>query len=251
MGKIKRQKRNLKSLGSNFYWHNKFEDVPEGPFILLANEFLDALPIRQFEKSKVGWVERKITIGSRGDLIWELDKFSERISLSIPPNLLLSPVGSIYEYSEVAMKIISIVTEAVLQYEGAALFIDYGYLKPAIGDTLQAVKNHKYHEPLADPGNVDLTAHVDFDMLARTAREVGGKVYGPVNQRDFLRPLGIEHRAKQLLKTTSIRQKADILDGLKRLISLDQMGGLFKAIAIGHAKHPAPEGFQYRGGTGS
>jgi len=244
----KRQERNLKSLGFDFYWHNKFEDVPEGAFILLANEFLDALPIQQFEKSNVGWVERMITIGRMGELIWELDKFSEGKSLPIPPNLMLSPVGSIFEYSEVALELITAVTESVLKYEGAALFIDYGYTKSVIGDTLQAVKNHKYHDPLNDPGNIDLTAHVDFDMLVCTARVVGGQVYGPVNQRDFLRPLGIEYRAKQLLKTASIRQKADILESLKRLISLDQMGGLFKAIAIGHAKHPAPEGFGNRGG---
>jgi NADH dehydrogenase [ubiquinone] 1 alpha subcomplex assembly factor 7 len=244
----KRQERNLKSLGFDFYWHNKFEDVPKGAFILLANEFLDALPVQQFEKSNVGWVERKITFGRTDELVWELDKFSERISVPIPPNLMLSPVGSIFEYSEVALKLVTVVTESVLKYEGAALFIDYGYTKSAIGDTLQAVKNHKYHDPLSNPGYIDLTTHVNFEMLARSAREAGGQVYGPVNQRDFLRPLGIEHRAKQLLKTASTRQKGDILESLKRLISLDQMGGLFKALAIGHIKHPVPEGFENRRG---
>ena len=245
----KRQERNLKSLGFDFYWHNKYEDVPEGKFILLANEFLDALPVRQFEKNNVGWAERMITINRKGELIWELDKFSDKISIPIPPNLILSPVGSVFEYSEATKKLITVVTESVVKNEGAALFIDYGYSKSAIGDTLQAVKNHKHHDPLTDPGNLDLTAHVDFGMLASTARKLGGRVYGPINQRDFLRPLGIEHRAKQLLKTASTRQKADILEGLKRLISLDQMGGLFKVIAIGHAKHPAPEGFQNREGV--
>ena len=130
-----------------------------------------------------------------------------------------------------------------MMQKGVALFIDYGYLVQTGGDTFQAVKNHKYVDPLLYPGEADLTAHVDFECVSRLAGLVGVRVSGPVTQGTFLRNLGIGRRADSLMKAASAEQKKDIETALERLTGDDTMGRLFKVIGLSHPDLPEPEGF--------
>jgi NADH dehydrogenase [ubiquinone] 1 alpha subcomplex assembly factor 7 len=241
----KRQRRNLEALDVDIQWHESIADVPEGPFILFANELIDALPIRQFEKSVAGWGERKVGCDDYGDLIWMLDQSAVAPEAFIPSALKQSAPGSIFEFCQPGINLITSIAEQIVKFGGAALFIDYGHSQSGIGDTLQAVKDHDYHDVLRDPGKADLTAHVDFQRLAESAAAAGALTYGPATQREFLRPLGIDHRAKQLLKAASTGQKSDVISALNRLIGPDEMGTLFKALAIASPDQPALEGFGY------
>ncbi len=239
----KRQKRNLEALDVDIQWHKSFADVPEGPFILIANELIDALPIRQFEKSVAGWGERKVGCDPEGNLIWMLDQSAVVPEMFIPPALTASPPGSIFELCQSGVSLVTSISESIAKFGGAALFIDYGHSQSAIGDTLQAVKDHQYHDVLLDPGDADITAHVDFERLAEAARAAGAFSYGTITQREFLGPLGIQHRAKQLIKAASTRQKSEVISATNRLIGEDEMGTLFKVLAIAHPDQPVPEGF--------
>jgi len=239
----KRQKRNLQALNSNIRWHESFQDVSEGPFILIANELFDVLPIRQFVKSINGWLERKVGCNRQGELAWVVDQNCLLSRDLITPQLIRCDMGSIFESCHVAAELIMNITESVVKYGGAALIIDYGYSKSGVGDTLQAVKDHNYFDILSEPGKTDLTAHVDFEYLAENAKATGGLVHGPVTQRDFLRRIGIEIRSDQLKNLASTRQKSEVLTGLNRLIGADEMGNLFKVMAITHPSQMSPEGF--------
>ena len=239
----KRQKRNLEALNFNIEWHESFLDVPDGPFILIANELFDVLPIRQFVKLPNNWVERKVGCNGQGELTWLLDAdclISENL---IPRRLIRSAIGSVFELCEIGEDLIRSITESITKFGGAALVIDYGHLASGVGDTLQGVKDHNYFDILSEPGRVDLTAHVDFECLARKANSTGGLVCGPVTQREFLRRLGIETRAYQLKDVASTCQKSELLTSLNRLIGVDEMGDLFKVMAITHLDPLSIEGF--------
>ncbi|MBT3885624.1 MAG: class I SAM-dependent methyltransferase, partial [Rhodospirillaceae bacterium] len=131
---------------------------------------------------------------------------------------------------------------AIAAHGGAALLIDYGHGKSAPGDTLQAIKGHQFHDALADPGEADVTAHVDFAAIAAAA-DSSVRVSGPVTQGAFLTALGIEARAAQLRGGATPRQAGEVLEALKRLIGPAEMGTLFKVMALSHKDQPAPEGF--------
>ena len=135
------------------------------------------------------------------------------------------------------------ITSLVELTRGAALIVDYGHIKSGIGDTLQAVKNHSYFDVLSEPGTADLTAHVDFQCLVDNVIINGGLNLGPVTQRDFLRRLGIETRAGQLKNVASTRMKSEVLAGLNRLIGINEMGNLFKVLAITKPDQNYLEGF--------
>ena len=239
----KRQKRNLETLSCHIEWHESFLDVSEGPFILIANELFDVLPIRQFVKLPNSWVERKVGCNDQGQLTWLLDNdclISENL---IPARLTRSAAGSVFELGQIGEDLIKNITKAIIKFGGAALVIDYGHLASGVGDTLQGVKDHNYFDVLKEPGEVDLTAHVDFECLAKTANSIGRLVCGPVTQREFLRRLGIETRASQLKEVASTRQKSEVLTSLNRLIGVDEMGDLFKVMAITHLDPLSIEGF--------
>ena len=239
----KRQKRNLETLNLNIEWHESFFDVSEGPFILIANELFDVLPIRQFVKLPNNWVERRVGCNDQGELTWLLDEdwlISENL---IPTRLAQSATGSVFELCQIGEDLITNITKSIIEFGGAALVIDYGHLSSGLGDTLQGVKDHNYFDILGEPGNVDLTAHVDFECLAKKANATGGHVCGPVTQREFLRRLGIETRAQQLKDLASTRQKSEVLTSLNRLIGGDEMGDLFKVMAITHLDQISIEGF--------
>ncbi|PJB71498.1 MAG: SAM-dependent methyltransferase [Alphaproteobacteria bacterium CG_4_9_14_3_um_filter_47_13] len=193
------------------------------PLLLLANEFLDALPIRQMQFHQGEWRERVIGLDQAGNLQFGL----------APASLLPAPAqgkeGDIAEISPAQHSFIQSLCACLKKQGGAALFIDYGYTQ-GHGDTLQAMKNHGYVDVLSHIGEADLTAHVDFSALARAAEPC--TVFNPLTQSAFLQALGIKERAAMLIKNATASQKKAIEAALTRLIAPDQMGTLFKAIVL-------------------
>ncbi len=208
-------------------WHDDLNGVPEGPMILIANEFFDALPIHQFERTADGWNERRIGVDDDGDFVF----------VAAPgPMWDAAPVdarpGEIVEVCPAAAGVVRAIGERLVSYGGAALIIDYGYAARETGDTLQAVRQHAVHDILSRPGEADLTAHVDFAALAEAAAGQGVAVHGPVGQGEFLESLGISARAEALLKAARPEQAEAIRSGHHRLVATEAMGRLFKALAI-------------------
>ena len=231
--------------GSGATWHNELQAVPEGPLLLVANELFDALPTHQFVRTVSAWRERLV----------DLDSFSDRFrfvlatgqtpaTTLIPPEADGAPVGSAAEVSPAAISLAHEIGRRVAAFGGVALIVDYGSDKGALGDTLQAVRRHRRHEVLDDPGAADLSVRVDFSLLARAATEAGARSFGPVTQGDFLLALGIEARARALARNATPKQRADLEAALHRLVDPGEMGTLFKALAIAHPDHPAPAGFE-------
>jgi len=214
------QKAKLQNAGIEIRWENLFTAIPpDNPLYLMANEFLDALPIIQLEKTKSGWRERKIA-AQQDDLVFSLDENpSEHIA---PARFRDAPPHSIFEFSPAQHALVAGVASRIAAHGGAALIIDYGHEHSGLGDTFQAVKAHTFADPLAEPGEADLTAHVDFEALAAIAKANGAKVFGPVTQKTFLESLGVRARAEKLGQ----QREAE------RLTSPKEMGMLFKVMAL-------------------
>ncbi len=224
-------------------WHDHMSTVPPGPMLLVANEFLDALPIRQLERLPGGWHERRVGVAADDRLTFMLDPAPSPLARALPPAARDAEVGSVIELCPAAQTLAATLGARVVADGGAALFIDYGYARSACGDTLQALRAHKPHDPLIEPGSADLTAHVDFASFAAAARSTGARIYGPVSQGAFLTTLGIGVRAKRLRAGATPAQTADIDSARHRLIDPAQMGTLFKAVALTRRALPAPAGF--------
>jgi NADH dehydrogenase [ubiquinone] 1 alpha subcomplex assembly factor 7 len=217
-------------------WHTNFESMPDGPVIVIANEFFDALPVRQIVRAGNQWRERVVALES-GRLAFALGRIID------PPEGLAANDGAIVETSPEGEALAHSIAERLSATGGAALIIDYGLLARGHGDTLQAVKAQKKVDPLAEPGLADLTAHVDFAGLATAARAGGCAAYGPLPQGRFLLRLGIAARAATLIEKAATRQVREIGGAVGRLIDDDQMGTLFKALAITDSRMPVPPGF--------
>jgi SAM-dependent MidA family methyltransferase len=199
-------------------WHESIGDLPARPLLLVANEFLDALPIRQH----VAGVERRVMVAA-GGLAFDRD-------------------GEVVETSPARDEAVAFVATCVAAKGGVALFVDYGHEHSAPGDTLQAVRGHAHAPVLADPGEEDLTSHVDFEAVRDAAREAGAAVTSLISQGEWLIRLGIEARAEALSRANPERAD-DVQAALERLTSRDQMGQLFKMIAIHSPDWPAPAAF--------
>ena len=238
------QQRMLEALEMPMLWHNTLSDVPSGPNILVANEFIDALPVHQAIKQADGWHERIVEIAPDGSLaMGAANDPLPHFETSLPRQLRASAPGSIYEWRPDA---IALEIGRRVRSDGAALIIDYGHAQHGLGDTLQAVAGHSFSEPLRAPGHSDLTAHVDFMALAESAEIIGARIHGPVSQRDFLRRLGLEKRAATL-KARAPRDKGNEIDqALSRLTAVGPggMGELFKVLAITDPKLGPLPGFE-------
>jgi SAM-dependent MidA family methyltransferase len=202
-------------------WHQDLSTLPPGPLLLLANEFLDALPIRQFVRRGDGWCERYVADG----------RFVER---QAPPPDLDAPEGGVVEVSEAARGFVTSLAARLARGGGAALFIDYGPEARAPGDSLQALRGRKPADPLAAPGEADLTAHVDFAAIAAAARAVGAAVCGPLPQGLFLARLGLAQRVERLAQTQPPAAAAALLASARRLLEPHAMGRLFKVLGVCH-----------------
>jgi NADH dehydrogenase [ubiquinone] 1 alpha subcomplex assembly factor 7 len=227
-----RQRDVLKECGVPIAWHDSLDSAPQTLAIYLANELFDALPVHQAIRQPDGWRERTIEIGDDG---LRFAASSQACDEKISEALRDAPVGSIFEWR-------SGETERALATRvarhGAALVIDYGHVRSAIGDTLQAVRGHAYHPPLADPGSADLTAHVDFEAMAAMAASAGARVHGPIEQGTFLRRLGIDQRAAMLKGKADAAQTRDIDAAVDRLTATTPagMGRLFKVLCMADAR---------------
>ena len=211
------QRQKLNNYQTN--WHTSIDSAlmesNDGPIFVIANEFFDALPIHQFS--------------DKGEKVIVFDQQKKQLAFDFIPSSQTS-----LEICPLAEEIMKKLTEGMCKLGGAALIIDYGYTSPSENHTLQSVKNHQYHDILSNPGEADLTAHVDFRQLIDTAFTAGGKTYGPTIQGDFLTELGIHTRAQQL-KTQN--------QSIHRLTSYKQMGTLFKVMAVTSPTFPHPCGF--------
>lgn len=219
-------------------WLDSIDDLPPLPIVMVANEFLDALPIRQFlYKDYHQWLECYV---NEGKAIWKIIKQLPAAPVFNRPLQL----GDKVEVCEVGQQIIAQITKHINDYGGTALFIDYGYRSLVWGDTLQAIAKRKKVDPFGPIGEADLTAHVDFVTLKEIAEQYGGIVYGIQTQGDFLKQLGILIRAKLLSDQVSGGQKQEILQAVHRLIDPNEMGNLFKVMAICHSNIPTPPAFE-------
>jgi NADH dehydrogenase [ubiquinone] 1 alpha subcomplex assembly factor 7 len=238
------QERRLEPLGLPMLWHTALEQVPPGPCLIVANEFIDALPIHQAVKQSDGWHERGVIIGPDGNFaIGAMRDPLAHFEATLPAGLRLSPEGSIFEWrsDDVTLEI-----GRRVRKESAALIIDYGHAWYGLGETLQAVSGHTFADPLRSPGEVDLTAHVDFQALAQVAESIGGRVHGPVAQRDWLRRLGIDQRAATLKAHAPYGKSNEIDQALSRLTASGArgMGDLCKVMAIADPKLRELPGFE-------
>ncbi len=228
--------------GEKVQWGQSLADLPPGPMIAIANEFFDALPVRQFIRLADGWHER--LVGIQGDHLVFIT--SPRADQNIPELLaeahLSAAEGEIAEICPDAQRIAAEIAARLQRQDGAMLFLDYGPARSATGDSLQALRDHRFHDPLADPGEADITAHVDFQRLLESARLRGGRTAGPLTQGEFLSRLGLHQRAGVLAHQNPARQK-EIMEGAKRLSAPGEMGTLFKAAAIFRQDGPVPAGF--------
>jgi len=232
-----RQRAALSPSGASPAWHDRLEDVPPGPLLLVANEFFDALPVRQFVATERGWCERLVGLDGES-LVFGLRAEPER-----PLGNPLRP-GDVLEWPAASMATMQDISRRIARDGGAALVADYGYWGPAFGDTLQALKAHEFVSPLEEPGEADLTAHVDFQRLAQAASGEGARVHGPAPQGRFLAALGIEARAASLKARATPVQAAEIDRALARLTEKGPrgMGELFKVLAVTHRNLDAVPG---------
>jgi NADH dehydrogenase [ubiquinone] 1 alpha subcomplex assembly factor 7 len=216
------------------HWADRFEAVPDGPLILIANEFFDALPIRQFVRTPQGWCERLVDAD-------EDDRLHPIVSTHPTPLPDAAQPGAIRELGTAGAALAGTIAGRIRRHGGAALIIDYGGGAP--GDTLQAVRRHQRVPAFDAPGEADLSAHVDFAALAEAARLADTRVHGPASQAAFLEALGIGMRAERLAGRATPEQAAAIASQRARLTDAQGMGSLFQVMAITHPDLPTPAGF--------
>ena len=223
------QKENLKN--KNIKWISDIKGLSFEPQIIIANEFFDALPINQYIRNNEGWYEKKITT-KNGKLCFTLGN-----KIWVPSNSIFSnfKIGDTLEHSEQTISIFSNICNHLIQYDGVLLVVDYGNIS-GIGDTLQAVNNHKFRSILEKPGQSDLTSHVNFKLLKEIASKKNLYVSPVKEQQNFLLELGIKERLKSLTKNVSSTIAEGVETEVKRLIDPDKMGSLFKVIAITKTK---------------
>jgi SAM-dependent MidA family methyltransferase len=228
------QKKCLEKTKKSPHWHTELSSVPDGPALIIANEFLDALPIRQFQKRDGDWFERCVGVSQTGALEFRLSPACIDADALIPDGpRKKAEDGDIAEIRPAAQSLIKTIASRGHDHALAALFIDYGHRASALGDTFQAVRAHEFTDPLAAPGEADITSHVDFEYLAAAAEDNGLSVHGPLSQAQFLSGLGLKERCQQLVKhARSPRQAEEISQGARRLVDAEQMGELFQVIAF-------------------
>jgi NADH dehydrogenase [ubiquinone] 1 alpha subcomplex assembly factor 7 len=221
-------------------WHDDLSTLPDdAPLLVVANEFFDALPVQQLVRRDGQWHQRLIACQDTLFLPVTGKPVPDDV---VPAPLRDAPAGSIFETSPATVALMRSLAARIVKQGGAALMIDYGYEGPVLGETLQAVHGHRFANPFDAPGTVDLSAHVDFTTVAAAALIEGAQVNGPVTQRDFLGRLGIAGRAAALA-----RQSPEATDSLAaahaRLTAPEQMGTLFRALAVTAPDWPEPAGF--------
>ncbi|MBB42301.1 MAG: methyltransferase [Rhodospirillaceae bacterium] len=215
-------------------WYDSLDCIPpDGPTLLAANEFFDALPIDQYVLCEEGWRLRCVDLSNNGTLIFVEKKPKNYVGALIPEDIRdNSKLGTVFEVCREAISLMKLLSKRLVSEGGAAIILDYGHNKRSAGDTLQAVKNHKYCNILEYLGECDLSSHVDFFALTEALKSSELNIYGPVYQGTFLRHLGIIERTEQLAQLMSREQALELRKSAHRLISSTQMGKLFKVITL-------------------
>ena len=226
------QRKTLRRSRAPLRWCETIDEVPQGPLILIANEFIDALPVRQMGLQDGVWRERCVTIGPSGTFAFCAGEPIDSDALPSPARVMDASDGAIIETRPAVSSLLSVLAARANEAPVAALIADYGHEETGIGDTLQAVHRHRFADPLAMPGEVDLTVHVDFAALKETASALGLAAFGPMPQGEFLLKLGLASRCDRLIQTATQDQKAAILSGAARLADPRQMGLLFKVLML-------------------
>lgn len=230
------QARQRDTIGDGAEWHAAFETVPAGPLIVIANEFFDAIPIRQFEKRDGAWHERTIGV------------VDGKLRLGLVPAALGEggADGDIIEFAPARTAIARELGERLSCHTGVSLIIDYGHFHTAPGDTFQAVRSHRKTSVLDSPGESDLTSHVDFEALGKALSGAGAVVHPALTQRAFLLAMGIEQRTQMLAVKADVQTAAVLTRQTQRLAAPDQMGNLFKVLCAASPQLPTPYPFGHR-----
>ncbi len=234
------QKRKLKNF--NIKWINDLKEINSGYNIFIANEFFDALPIKQFFKIKNKWKERFVLLNKNNkrnflNVSSNIKKLEKKLKFKISKN------QKIIEYSPLAIKFLKKISKKINNKKGALLIIDYGYITEEMKDTLMAIKKHREMNILDEIGNADITYHLNFKILEKIIKNFKVKCQGITTQRNFLINLGIKERAEIISKNLPFSKKADIYYRLNRLINEKQMGNLFKVMLITDSKINFKTGF--------
>jgi SAM-dependent MidA family methyltransferase len=224
------QKRLLQGVEARIGWHATVDSLPASPLLIVGNELFDAIPIRQFVKSAGRWLERAVGLDDAGRLAFVAAAGAPDPAL-LPPGADTAPEGAVVESAPARTALMETIATRIARHGGAGLFMDYGYASPAIGDTLQAMKEHRYDDGLANPGEADLTAHVDFSALAEAARRQGLAAH-LIDQGDFLLGMGLLERAGRLGAGADEATRERLQGEVERLAGPAQMGTLFKVLAI-------------------
>jgi NADH dehydrogenase [ubiquinone] 1 alpha subcomplex assembly factor 7 len=225
-------------------WVPGVADLPDGPTLVVANEFLDALPLRQFVRGAVHWSERLVALDDENRFVFVEGPESPAASLLVPPGQRDSAaLGAVVEVCPAALTLASALGARVAQHAGAALFIDYGYFPIAPGPTLGGFQRHQPVSIFDAPGTADLSAHVDFAAFAEAGCAAGAEIHGPVTQGRFLTELGVGLRLAALRARATPSQRQTLDSGVSRLLDPVEMGTLFKVIALISPGLPPPPGF--------
>jgi len=214
----------------DFTWHADIGGLPDRPMLVVGNELFDALPVHHYVRTASGWRERVVGLDDDDDLHFYAGAGSIDPEL-LPPGADAAPQGAIVEISPARSALMQRMAERIAASSGAGLFVDYGYAVAAVGDTLQALRRHTYDDPLAHPGEADLTAHVDFSALAGAARHAGLDAH-LLTQGEFLLGMGLLERAGQLGAAADAAARERISGEVERLAGPQAMGDLFKVLAV-------------------
>ena len=233
---VAKQRKTLSGGRAEIEWFERFSDVPHGPLILVSNELFDAIPIRQFVKVNGNFVERLVALDETDEFHFVSGAAGIDPAL-LPKDHAHTPDGAIFEAAPARTALMQEIASHIAQTRGAALNIDYGHLESGFGDTLQAMQKHSYDNIFAHPGEADLTSHVDFDLLEQTARRSGCKT-GTMTQAEFLLAMGLLDRAGRLGTGHDEAFQKKIREDVERLAAPDQMGTLFKVLALSDKATP-------------
>ncbi|MBB5519998.1 class I SAM-dependent methyltransferase [Amphiplicatus metriothermophilus] len=238
------QQQRLRSFRPRPLWADEFADIPPDPTLIVANELFDCLPVRQFERAGAGWRERLIGVAPDGEALAFVHAKTPPPPEIDLPSAEETPEGAIFEICEPGRALAAEIAAFLVENGGRALIIDYGHIASGLGDTLQAVRRHRYWPVLASPGLADITAHVDFEALSRAALDAGAAVWGPVPQGTFLDRLGLALRVERLCAGKTAEEALAIRQGAHRIAAPEQMGEVFKAMCIASPDLPPPAGFE-------
>lgn len=223
------QRRTLAAAAPGIVWHETIDTLPRQPLLIVGNELFDAIPVRQFVRAGAGWRERMVGLDDDGALRFFAGAGSVDAGL-LPEGADEAPQGAIVEVAPARAALMATIAER-LEDRGAGLFIDYGHLRSGVGDTLQAVRRHDHEDVLANPGEADLTSHVDFAVLAAVARSHGLAAH-MATQGEFLLGMGLLERAGRLGAKADEAERERISEAVERLAGPQAMGDLFKVLAV-------------------